>query len=87
MLLDANNLYGGIMEKFPLPLNEFETLQQINLEDILNTANDSEEGQSLEVDLHYGDKRPDGHQAFSLPPTMEESSYKALGRSKKNCGK
>ena len=43
VLLDLNNLYGGIMEKVPLPLNEFETLQQINLEDISNTANDSEE--------------------------------------------
>ena len=40
VLLDAINLYGGIMEKFSLPLKEFETLQQINLEDILNTAND-----------------------------------------------
>ena len=25
VLLDANSLYGGIMEKFPQPLNEFET--------------------------------------------------------------
>ena len=24
VMIDANNLYGGIMEKFPLPLNNFE---------------------------------------------------------------
>ena len=50
------------MEKFLLPLTEIETLQQINLEDILNTANDSEEGYILEVDLHYPDKVHDGYQ-------------------------
>ena len=31
VLLDANVLYGGIIENFPLPLNEFETVQHINL--------------------------------------------------------
>ena len=24
LLVDANNLYGGIMQKFPLPLSDFE---------------------------------------------------------------
>ena len=42
VLLDANNLYGGIMEKFPLPINSFETVQEFNLERILATTNDSE---------------------------------------------
>ena len=60
VLLDANNLYGGIIEKFSLLLNEFETLQQINLEDILNIANDKE-GYIVEVDLHYPDKPHDSH--------------------------
>ena len=51
VLLDANNLYGGIMEKFPLPLNSFNLVPEINLNKILETPNDSEEGYILEVDL------------------------------------
>ena len=78
VLLDSNSLYGGIMEKFPLLLNEFETLQQINLEVILNTASDSQEGYILKVDLHYPDKLHDAHQDFPLSP-LEEISDKALG--------
>ena len=53
--LDANNLYEDIMEKFPLPINSFETVQEYNLERILATTNDSEYGFIREVDLHYPD--------------------------------
>ena len=50
LLVDANNLYGGIMEKFPLPLNSFVTVNT-DLQHILNTSNDSSTGYILEVDL------------------------------------
>ena len=40
ILVDANNLYGGIMEKFPLLLNSFVTMNT-DLQQILNTPNDS----------------------------------------------
>ena len=63
------------MEEFPLPLNELETVQHVNLEDILNTAIYSEEGCILEVDLHYPDKLHDVHQDFPLAPTKKEISY------------
>ena len=35
-LVDANNLYGGILQKFPLPLNEFEIVD-VELSTILST--------------------------------------------------
>ena len=79
VLLDANNLYGGVMEKLPSPLNSFETVQNIDLNKILETTNDSEEGYILEVDLHYPDKLHDGHQDFPLAPTKERIYYKSLG--------
>ena len=79
VLLDANNLYGGIMEKFPLPINSFETVQEYNLERILATTNDSEYGFILEVDLHYPDRLHDGHEDFPLAPTKEQIYYKGLG--------
>ena len=53
VLFDANNLYGGIMEKFSLPRNSLETMQEYILERNLATANDSEFGFILEIDLHY----------------------------------
>ena len=69
------------MEKLPLPLNSFETVQNINLSKILETSNDSEEGYILEVDLHYPDKLHDGHEDFPLAPTKERIYYKSLGES------
>ena len=79
VLLDANNLYGGIMEKFPLPLNSFEIVPDINLNKILEAPNDSEEGYILEVDLHYPDRLRDRHEDFPLAPTKERIYYKSLG--------
>ena len=46
VLLDANNLYDGVREKFHLPLNSFETLSEFNLNRILNTPDYSEYGYS-----------------------------------------
>ena len=79
VLLDANNLFGGIMEKFPLPTNSFETVQEYSLERILATTNNSEYGFILEVDLHYPDRLHDGHEDFPLAPTKEQIYYKSLG--------
>ena len=72
VLLDANNLYGCVMEKLPLPLNSFQTVENNDLKKILETTDDSEEGYILDVDLLYTDKRHDGHQDFPLLPTKEE---------------
>ena len=79
VLLDANNLFGGVMEKLPLPLISFETVQNIDPNRILETTDDSEEGYILEVDLHYPDKFHDGYQDFPLAPTKERIYYTSLG--------
>ena len=60
---DAINLYGGIMEKLPLPLNDFEfTDQQWDsdlepqfIQKVLETPDHSDVGIILEVDLSYPD--------------------------------
>ena len=70
-LVDANNLYGGIMQKFPLPLSEFEIVD-VELGTILETANDSEIGFVLEVDLDYPDALHNMHKDFPLAPTKEK---------------
>ena len=79
VLLDANNLNGGILEKFLLPINSFETVQKYSLEKILATTNDSEYVFILEVDLHYPDRLHDVHEGFPLAPTKEQIYYKSLG--------
>ena len=64
IMLDANNLYGGIMEKFPLPLKDFAIDSQSSLDTILNTFNESPIGYILEVDLDYPDSLHNLHKDF-----------------------
>ena len=49
---DANNLYGHSMSQ-PLPYDEIKLDQNVELEDILNTPDDSDIGYFIEVDLKY----------------------------------
>ena len=54
LLVDTNNLDGIIMQRFPLPLSDSEIVD-VELSSILKTANNSEVGFVLEVDLDYPD--------------------------------
>ena len=80
IMIDANNLYVGIMEKFPLPLREFELFDKSEWTDenaqeilnrILNTPDDDEVGYIVEVDFSYPDSLHDLHSDFPLAPTKE----------------
>ena len=55
LYIDANNLYGHSMSE-PLPYDEIKFDQNVNLEDILNTPDDSDIGYFVETDLIYPDK-------------------------------
>ena len=70
-LIDANNLYGGIMEKYPLPLNSFELVLDITLEHILETGSDSNMGYVVEVDIEYPPDLHEIHSDFPLAPTKD----------------
>ena len=54
LYIDANNLYGWAMSQY-LPYDGKKYVDNVNLEDILNTSDDSEVGFFLEVDLKYPD--------------------------------
>ena len=80
IMIDANNLYGGIMEKFLLPLCDFELFDKSEWTDdnaqeilhrILNTPDDDPVGYIVEVDLSYPDSLHDLHSDFPLAPTKE----------------
>ena len=87
VMIDANNLYGGIMEKFPLPLNNFEytdenwdpEIQKAFIQSVLETPNDSDIGYVLEVDLLYPDELHDLHSDFPLAPTKQKVDACWLG--------
>ena len=54
LYIDANNLYGHSMSQY-LPYDEIKFGNNVNLEDIINTPDDSDIGYFIEVDLTYPD--------------------------------
>ena len=54
LYIDANNLYGWAMSQY-LPYDEIKFDNNIKLEDILNTSDDSEIGYFIECNLKYPD--------------------------------
>ena len=70
-MIDANNLYGGIMKNFPLPFGNFETDTTTSLRTILETNDESPCGFIVECDLEYPDDLHDDHKDFPLAPTKE----------------
>ena len=73
-MIDANNLYGGIMGEFPLPLNSFEFNDQVTIAEMLNTGRESEIGYNLDVDLLYPNHLHDAHLDYPLAPTKKNVS-------------
>ena len=69
--IDANNLYGGIMLHYPLPLKDFELVDDISLDEILQTEDEGDIGFLVEVDLEYHDKLHDKHADYPLVPDKE----------------
>ena len=64
--IDANNLYGGIMLHYPLPLKDFELVDDISLDEILQTEDEGDIGFMVEVDLEYPDELHDKHADYLL---------------------
>ena len=67
LYFDANNLYGHSMSE-PLPYDEIKFDKNIELEDILNTPDDSDVGYFIEVDLKYPDNIKQKTKNFPFAP-------------------
>ena len=67
LYFDANNLYGHSMSE-PLPYDEIKFDNNVNLEDILNTPDDSDIGYLIEVDLKYPDNIKEKTKNFPFCP-------------------
>ena len=68
---DANNLYGHSMSQ-PLPFDEIEFDQNVTLEDILNTPDDSDIGFFIEVDLKNPDNIKEKTKNFPFAPVNKK---------------
>ena len=71
LYVDANNLYGHSMSE-PLPYDEIKIDNNVNLEDILNTSDDSDIGYFAEVNLKYPDNIKEKTKHFPFAPVNKK---------------
>ena len=71
LYVDANNLYGWAMSEY-LPYDEIKFDRNVNLEDILNTPDDSVFGYFVEVDLTYPDNIKEKRKNFTFAPVKKK---------------
>ena len=69
--VDANNLYGHSMSE-PLPYDEIKFDNNVNLEEILNTSDDSDIGYFVEVDLTYPNNIKRKTKNFPITPVNKK---------------
>ena len=74
---DATNLYGHSMSQ-PLPFDEIK-FDSVELEDILNTPDDSDIGYFIEVDLIYPDKIKKRTKNFPFAPVNKKINPDKFG--------
>ena len=67
LYIDANNLYGHSMSQY-LPYDEIKFDKNVELEDILNTLDDSDIGYFVEADLLYPDNIKEKTKNFPFCP-------------------
>ena len=68
---DAINLYGHSMSQ-PLPYDEIKFDNNVKLEDILNTPDDSDIGYFIEVDLNYPENIKEKTKNFPFAPVNKK---------------
>ena len=70
---DANNLYGWAMSEY-LPYDESIFDNNVKLEEILNTPDDSDIGYFIEVDLKYTDNIKEKTKHFPFAPEIKKNN-------------
>ena len=78
LCLDANSLYGGVMQKELLPLGSFRFANEVSISQILNMPQDSAIGYFVEVDLECPTDVHDNQMDYPLAPVKEIVQYEWL---------
>ena len=71
LCLDANNLYGGVMQKELLPIGSFRFANEDSISQILTMPQDSAIGYFVEVDLKCPTDVHDNQRDYPLAPVKE----------------
>ena len=71
LYIDENNLYGHSMSQ-PLPYDKIKFNTDVELEDILNTPDDSDRGYFVEADLIYPDNIKQKTKSFPYTPVNKK---------------
>ena len=69
LMLDANNLYGGVLQNDHLPLKDFALDALITLEEVLKISSTAQHGYIIEVDIDYPPEFHEAHQDYPLAPS------------------
>ena len=77
LYIDANNLYGHSMSQY-LPYDEIKFNNNVNLEDIINTPDDSDIGYFIELDLTYPKNIKEKTKNFPFAPMNKKINPNTL---------
>ena len=83
-MLDANNLYGGVMQNDHLPLKDFALDAHITLEEVLKISSTAQHGYIIEVDIDYPPEFHEAHQDYPLAPSKLKIKHSWLSGYQKN---
>ena len=84
LMLDANNLYGGVMQNDHLPLKDFALDAHITLDEILKVSSTAQHGYIVEVDIDYPAEFLEAHQDYPLAPSKLKIKHSWLSGYQKN---
>ena len=80
--VDANNLYGGVMQEKFHPIGNFRFANELSISEILNMPTNSTIGYFVEVGLEYPASIDDQHKDYPLAPVKEIELNAWLANSK-----
>ena len=84
LMLDANNLYGGVMQKDHLPLKDFALYAHITFEEVLKNSSTAQLGYIIKVDIDYPPEFHEAHQDYPLAPSKLKIKHSWLSGYQKN---
>ena len=84
LMLDATNLYDGVMQNNHLPLKDFALETHITLDEVLKISSTAQHGYIVEVDIDYPPKFHEARQDYLLAPSKLKIKHSWLSGYQKN---
>ena len=84
LMLDANNLYGSVMQNGHLPLKDFALDAHITLDEVLKISSTAQHGYIIEVDVDYPPEFHEAHQDDPLARSKLKIKHSWLSGYQKN---